>query len=67
MAWLPLSTEMTTQWTILDTFDAFSCVYDFPQSIPDVRRWFQEANLREISVKKGGNGILGNATRAENS
>ena len=42
---------------ILSALDMLSPVYDQPQQMEDVRRWFQEAGLVEIQLKRGYNGI----------
>lgn len=60
---LPLSKTQIKEWAILDTLDALSAKYDFPQWIEDVRTWFEEAGLIEINVRFGGNGILGNGRK----
>jgi len=56
---LPLNDEQIRDWEILDTFDTFSPKYTNPQTIDDVKNWFLEAGLKNIQVKRGGNGILG--------
>jgi SAM-dependent methyltransferase len=61
---LPLDPEQIEQWAILDTFDALSPTYDAPQTIETVREWFMDAGLKDVDIRYGGNGILGNARRA---
>lgn len=46
----PLSEQMLREWAILDTFDALSAVYDNPQSLRTVRRWFAKAGLENVEV-----------------
>lgn len=58
-----LTSEQITQWAILDTFDALSPSYDYPQTLSAVRSWFEEAGLAAIDVRYGGNGILGNGCK----
>ena len=58
-----LTPAQVKEWAVLDTFDALSPRYDLPQRLRDVRRWFEEANLVDIHVRFGGNGILGNARK----
>lgn len=41
----------------LDTFDMLSPMYDRPQTIAEIRRWFRDAGLTEVVVKSGQNGI----------
>jgi SAM-dependent methyltransferase len=55
----PLSDSMQKEWSILDTFDMLSPVYDFPQTIPQVRGWFEKAGLVRTDVHEGYNGIEG--------
>jgi hypothetical protein len=40
----------------LDTFDMLSPMYDRPQTISEVRRWFRDAALTDV-VRPGHNGI----------
>lgn len=58
-----LSPEQKVQWAIMDTFDALSPAFDLPASVADVRRWFAEAGLMDVTVRKGGNGVVGNGMR----
>ena len=59
-SYLPLTKEQRIEWGILDTFDALASEYDSPQTLEAVQSWFREAGLEDISVRPGGNGILGN-------
>ena len=59
----PLSTGQITAWAVLDTFDALSPRYDKPATLGAVRRWFEQAGLTDIEVRRGGNGIVGNGRR----
>lgn len=54
-----LNYEQLIEWSILDTFDKFAPKYDKPQRISTVRSWFEEAELKEIEVCYGPNGING--------
>ncbi|MEW6292612.1 MAG: methyltransferase domain-containing protein [Pseudomonadota bacterium] len=56
---LGLSPELNRQWAILDTFDMYSPAHDHPQSLADVRRWFESAGFVEIDVRYGPNGVVG--------
>lgn len=58
-----LSNDMLREWAILDTFDMLSPRYDNPQTIDDVREWFERACLLDIDVHYGYNGIEGRGTR----
>lgn len=59
----PLTDEQRLEWAVLDTFDALSARYDKPQTIEEVRTWLEEAKLEDIEIRKGGNGIIVNATK----
>ena len=60
---LPLSPDELRAWAVLDTFDALSPRYDRPQTLEAVRAWCREAELVDVDVRPGGNGILINARR----
>ncbi len=62
---LGLSTEINKQWAILDTFDMYSPAYDHPQSLADVRRWFEAAGFLGIDVQYGPNGVVGTGRKPE--
>ncbi len=55
---LGLTYKLNKEWSILDTFDMYSPMYDYPQSKATVARWFIEAGLEDITVKYGQNGIV---------
>jgi len=40
---LGLRDNLAREWAILDTFDMYAPIYDKPQSLRTVRRWFAEA------------------------
>lgn len=61
--WLPLKDEILKEWAILDTFDMLSPRYDKPQSLKTIKKWFQLANLKNIEVQLGYNGIEGRGER----
>ncbi len=58
-----LSDDLLREWAILDTFDMLSPAYDNPQSLNSVKDWFMEANLDNIEVIYGYNGIEGRGTK----
>ncbi|BFU93663.1 MAG: hypothetical protein NTNFB02_03850 [Nitrospira sp.] len=60
---LPLSEQQIMDWAILDTFNSLSPKYDQPQTIGDIRSWFEEVKLSDIEVRYGSNGIVGSARR----
>jgi SAM-dependent methyltransferase len=45
------------QVKILSALDMYSPVYDQPQSMDAVQRWFDDAGLVEVKLKRGDNGI----------
>jgi SAM-dependent methyltransferase len=45
------------QVKVLSALDMLSPVYDQPQRMEDVGRWFQDAGLVEVELKRGYNGI----------
>lgn len=60
---LGISYEVNKEWSILDTFDMYSPKYDKPQTLSQVRHWFDEAGLKQISVRYGPNGIVGRGVK----
>ena len=59
----PLPEETLKEWAILDAFDILSPVYDSPQDMETVKKWFIRANLIDVEVKYGYNGIEGRGTK----
>ena len=59
-----LTWDEEVAWTVLDTFDALAPSYDFPQSVEDVQGWCKRAQLEDVSVRYGGNGIEVTARRS---
>jgi SAM-dependent methyltransferase len=51
------------QVKILSAFDMLAPKYDFPQRIEEVRKWFNEADLSEIVIQVGYNGINAKARK----
>jgi SAM-dependent methyltransferase len=49
--------EELKQVKILSALDMLSPVYDRPQRMEDVRRWFEKAGLVDVHLKHGYNGI----------
>lgn len=49
--------EELKQVKILSALDMLSPKYDQPQRMEDVRRWFEQAGLVNVQVKRGYNGI----------
>jgi len=50
----PFTREQHREWAILDTFDMLAPAHDHPQDAPTVRRWLNEAGLREVDVAREG-------------
>ena len=59
-----LSEEMMCEWAVLDMMDKLGPAYDFPQHPEVVRSWFEKAELKEIDVRPGYNGIQGRGVRS---
>jgi len=60
-----LPEELLTEWATLDTFDMLSPVYDNPQTVDTVREWFRKADMSDIDVHCGYNGVEGRGTKSE--
>ena len=56
---LGLTPEQNVQWAILDTFDMYAPAYDLPQSVSDVRAWYEEAGFVDVEAFNGYNGVVG--------
>jgi SAM-dependent methyltransferase len=52
------------EWAYLDTFDMLAPAHDHPQTMKTVRRWCEEANLVDVEVGPGYNGIEIRARRS---
>ena len=59
----PLTDKILKEWAILDTFDIFSPVYEKPQSIGAVKKWFENTGFENIDVHYGYNDIEGRGTK----
>ncbi len=62
-----LKEDAMKEWAVLDTFDMLSPAYDHPQKIGTVRQWFEEAQLQNIEVHYGYNGIEGRGRKRSNT
>jgi len=58
-----LSDDALSEWAILDTFDWLSPTYDKPQTRKTLRRWLEEAGLKDIEVLKGGH-LIGRGSKS---
>jgi SAM-dependent methyltransferase len=61
---LDLPEPTRREWAELDLFDMLSPVYDQPQPVQALRKWFEEAGLEAIDVRPGYNGVQGRAVIA---
>jgi ubiquinone/menaquinone biosynthesis C-methylase UbiE/uncharacterized protein YbaR (Trm112 family) len=59
----PLSEEVLKEWAVLDTFDILSPVFDNPQYLETVQKWFSHTGFTNIDVKYGYNGIEGKGVK----
>ena len=55
------SDERLREWAHLDTFDMLSPAFDIPQTPASYKRWHVEANLSDINVRPGPNGLVATA------
>ena len=55
--------EELKQVKILSALDMLSPVYDQPQEMEDVGKWFEHAGLIDVQLKRGYNGINAKGTR----
>jgi len=53
-----LDKKITQQWAVLNTFDMLAPKYDIPQTLPEVRRWFESSIFELSDVRYGYNGIV---------
>ena len=54
----PLTDAEHIEWSILDTFDALSPNFDSPQTLTEVQKWFDEAELSRNKVDLISTGII---------
>lgn len=61
---LPMADDATLkEWTYLDAMDMLSPMYDKPQTLKTFKTWHAKANLKDIDVHYGYNGIEGRGTK----
>lgn len=61
---MPDATDATLkEWAYLDTFDMLSPAFDIPQTPATYQRWHEAAQLENISVRLGPNGVVATANR----
>lgn len=51
---LPLNKQQLIEWSTLDTLDMYSPKYDNPQTLKTIKRWFEEAGLKENEILNQG-------------
>lgn len=60
-----LSWPQLVEWSVLDTFDHYSPRYDRGQRLSTVKRWFEGAGLKDVTVTYGPNGIIGRGRKPQ--
>jgi SAM-dependent methyltransferase len=55
--------KVAREYTMLDTFDMLAPKFDRPQTIAQVRSWFESEQLVDIDVRPGSNGIVARGRR----
>lgn len=60
---LGLAPDLNREWAVLDTFDMYSPTHDHPRSIRQVRQWLESAELEDIVVEYGPNGVVARGKR----
>ena len=61
---MPNANDQTLkEWAYLDTFDMLSPRYDEPQTPRTFRTWHEKANLTDINIALGSNGVAGTARK----
>ncbi len=58
-----LEDSVLREWAVLDTFDMLSPAYDYPGSVESLTAWFNEAEMKDVDVHVGYNGIEGRGVR----
>jgi hypothetical protein len=58
-----LSEDVLKEWALLDTFDFLSAAYDNPLNMEQVKSLFKEADLDDVEIHYGYNGIEGRGKR----
>jgi SAM-dependent methyltransferase len=56
---LQVTPAFEREWAVMQLVDQLTPRFDLPQTIEEVRSWFADADLAEIDVDKGDNGIVG--------
>jgi SAM-dependent methyltransferase len=51
---LPLDKKQQKEWSLLDTFDWFSPEYDNPQTTKIIKKWMENASMKEVKILKIG-------------
>ena len=61
---IDVTPEFEKEWTVMQLVDQLGAYYDKPQTVEKVREWFEEADLVDWEVVRGGNGIIGRGKRS---
>lgn len=51
---LPLTDAQIREWAVLDTFDMLAPAHDHPQSLAEIRSWFEDAGMADVFVERMG-------------
>ena len=52
-----------SEWIVLDTFDMYSPEHDHPQTLKEVRSWFDDEEFKNVEVWYGDNGVVAKADK----
>jgi SAM-dependent methyltransferase len=53
----PVQRDLMREWCLLDTFDKLSPAFDKPQTLEEVRSWFDDLSIASFEVSPGYNGL----------
>ena len=56
---LDVTPKFEREWAVMQLVDQLTAHYDQPQTVAAVRTWFTDAQLDEVDVAPGDNGIVG--------
>ena len=60
---LLLEKKINRDWSVLDTFDMYSPEHDHPQTLKEVRSWFDDEEFKNVEVWYGDNGVVAKADK----
>jgi hypothetical protein len=58
-----LAEPILREWATLDLFDMLAPVFDRPQTLRTVRKWFARESWEQVDARYGWNGIVGRAQK----